>query len=408
MKCRFCKAELSKLLIDLVNSPPSNSLLIEAELNYPEIYYPLKIFICHNCFLVQIDEYKQSNEIFNEKYVYYSSYSSTWLNHAKNYVNIAKNRFKLNGNSFVIEIASNDGYLLQYVKEQGIPCLGIEPAANVAAVAKQKGIPVVEKFFGTDLARNLVDEGKIPDLIIGNNVLAHVPNLNDFIQGLKILLHPKGVISLEFPHLLKLIENNQFDTIYHEHYSYFSFFTANNIFKHHGLEIFDVEELPTHGGSLRIYLKHAEDKSKNILPSVENLINLEMSKKINDIDYYKEFQNKVNDIKYDLLNFLITQKKNNNVVIAYGAAAKGNTLLNYCGIKKDLIQFVVDISPNKQNKFLPGSHIPILHENEIKIIKPRYILILAWNIKEEIMQQLNYVREWGCKFVIPIPKVMIV
>ena len=408
MKCRFCETELFNVFIDLINSPPSNSFLTEDELNKPETYYPLKIYICHNCFLVQIDEYKQSDEIFNEKYAYFSSYSSTWLIHTNNYVNMAIQKFQLNKNSFVIEIASNDGYLLQYFKEQGIPCLGIEPASNVAAAAKEKGLNIIEEFFGADLARTLVAEGKVPDLLLGNNVLAHVPNLNDFIQGLKILLHHKGVITLEFPHLLKLIENNQFDTIYHEHYSYFSFFTVNNIFKFHGLEIFDVEELSTHGGSLRIYVKQAEDKSKVILPSVEKLINLEISKKINDIDYYKGFQSKANDIKYDLTNFLITQKKKDNLVIAYGAAAKGNTLLNYCGIKKDLIKFIVDISPNKQNKFLPGSHIPILREDEIKIFKPKYILILAWNIKEEIMKQLNYVREWDCKFIIPIPKVMIV
>ncbi len=408
MICRFCKTELFNVFIDLINSPPSNSFLTENELNKPEIYYPLKIYICHNCFLVQIDEYKQSDEIFNEKYAYFSSYSSSWLIHSKNYVNMAIQKFQLNKKSFVIEIASNDGYLLQYFKERGIPCLGIEPASNVAATAKEKGLNIIEEFFGADLARILVAEGKIPDLLIGNNVLAHVPNLNDFIQGLKILLHHKGAITLEFPHLLKLIEKNQFDTIYHEHYSYFSFFTVNNIFKFHGLEIFDVEKLPTHGGSLRIYVKQAEDKSKVILQSVENLINLEIAKKINNIDYYKGLQSKANDIKYDLINFLITQKKKDNLVIAYGAAAKGNTLLNYCGIKKDLIKFIVDISPKKHNKFLPGSHIPILHEDEIKIFKPKYILILAWNIKEEIMKQLNYVREWDCKFIIPIPKVMIV
>jgi len=268
MKCRFCETELFNVFIDLINSPPSNSFLTEDELNKPETYYPLKIYICHNCFLVQIDEYKQSDEIFNEKYAYFSSYSSTWLIHTNNYVNMAIQKFQLNKNSFVIEIASNDGYLLQYFKEQGIPCLGIEPASNVAAAAKEKGLNIIEEFFGADLARILVAEGKIPDLLLGNNVLAHVPNLNDFIQGLKILLHHKGVITLEFPHLLKLIENNQFDTIYHEHYSYFSFFTVNNIFKFHGLEIFDVEELPTHGGSLRIYVKQAEDKSKVILPSI--------------------------------------------------------------------------------------------------------------------------------------------
>ena len=407
MKCRFCNNELSIEFIDLINAPLSNSILTEEELNEPETFFPLKLFICENCFLVQIDEYQKSNEIFNEKYAYFSSFSKSWLEHSKKYVNMIIKKLQLNKNSFVVEIASNDGYLLQYFKELNIPCLGIEPASNTAAEARGKGIDVIEDFFGVRLAKELTSIKKNPDLLLGNNVLAHTPDINDFTEGLKLYLSETGVITMEFPHLMQLIENNQFDTIYHEHFSYLSFLTIKSVFEAHNLEIFDVEQLPTHGGSLRIYAKHKEDDSKEISNNVEELFNLEISKKMNTMDYYKDFQKKADRIKIEFVNFLIQQKLNKKNVVAYGAAAKGNTLLNYCGIKQDLIGFVVDKSPYKQGKFLPGSHIPIINEKEIKKFKPDYIVILPWNIKDEIMEQLDYIEEWGCRFVIPIPKMKI-
>jgi len=408
MKCRFCNNELYFEFIDLVNSPLSNSNLTKEQLNEPEVFYPLKLYVCNNCFLVQIDEYKKSSEIFNEKYAYFSSFSKTWLEHAKNYVEIVIERFNLNKYSYVVEIGSNDGYLLQYFQKFNIPCLGIEPASNTAAVAKEKGIDVIEDYFGSSLAKKLASQNKKTDLLLGNNVLAHVPEINDFVQGLKILLSDNGVITMEFPHLMQLIENNQFDTIYHEHFSYYSFITVKSIFESHGIEIFDVDQIPTHGGSLRIYAKHEEDKTKKISSNVKNLTDLEISKKMNTIEYYKNFQDKANKIKYDLQQFLIKQKLNGKIVAAYGAAAKGNTLLNYCGIKKDLINFVADASPYKQGKYLPGSHIPIVNEKKIKKIKPDFVIILPWNIKDEIIKQLNYIKEWGSKFVIPIPEVTII
>lgn len=407
MKCRFCNNELSIEFINLINTPLSNSILTEEELNEPETFFPLKLFICEKCFLVQIDEYQKSNEIFNEKYAYFSSFSKSWLDHSRKYVYMIIKKLQLNKNSFVVEIASNDGYLLQYFKEMNIPCLGIEPASNTAAEAKRKGIDVIEDFFGVCLAKELTSIKKKPDLLLGNNVLAHTPDINDFTEGLKLYLSETGVITMEFPHLMQLIENNQFDTIYHEHFSYLSFLTIKSVFEAHNLEIYDVEQLPTHGGSLRIYAKHKEDNSKEISNNVEELSNLEISKKMNTMDYYKDFQKKANRIKIEFVNFLIQQKLNKKKVVAYGAAAKGNTLLNYCGIKQDLIGFVVDKSPYKQGKFLPGSHIPIINEKEIKKFRPDYIVILPWNIKDEIMEQLDYVEEWGCRFVIPIPKMEI-
>ncbi len=407
MKCRFCSNELNLEFLDLINSPPSNSNLSENELNEPEIFYPLKLFVCEKCFLVQIDEYKKSDEIFNEKYAYFSSISSTWLEHSKKYVEMIVDKLKLNKNSFVVEIASNDGYLLQYFKEKKIPCLGIEPASNTAAIARKKGIEVIEDFFNIHLAKELLKHYKKPDLLLGNNVLAHVPDINDFVEALKIFLKETGVITMEFPHLMQIIDNNQFDTIYHEHFSYLSFLTVKSVFEAHGLILFDVEKLSTHGGSLRIYAKHKHDNSKEISANVKGVIDLEISKKMNTINFYKDFQKRANRIKYEFVKFLIQQKLNKRKVIAYGAAAKGNTLLNYCGIKQDLIEFIVDKSPFKQGKFLPGSHIPIKNEKEIKKFKPDYIVILPWNIKEEIMEQLDYIKDWGCRFVIPIPQMKV-
>jgi hypothetical protein len=408
MQCRFCKTELKNVFIDLINAPASNSFLEPEELNEPEAYYPLKVYTCNKCFLVQVDEYKKSDSIFNSKYVYFSSYSKTWLEHAKAYVAKVTDRFQLNESSKVIEVASNDGYLLQYFKERNVPVLGIEPTANTAAVAIEKGIETEVDFFGVDLAKKLVSKGITADLLLGNNVLAHVPDIIDFVGGMKIVLKPAGVITMEFPHLMQLVDNNQFDTIYHEHFSYLSFSTVQQIFESQGLELFDVEELPTHGGSLRIYAKHKEDKSKEISSSVKAMLDKEKEKGLLTMEYYSGFQQKALTVKVDLLAFLIEQKRNNKKVAAYGAAAKGNTLLNYCGVKNDLVDFVVDANPHKQDKFLPASHIPVVSESVLKTQKPDFIIILPWNLKQEIMNQLSYAREWDARFVIPIPQLEVI
>ena len=408
MNCRFCRNPLQHEFINLGNSPPSNSYLTKEQLDLPEIFYPLKLLVCDQCFLVQIDEYKKSAEIFDENYAYYSSFSSAWLDHAKRYVEMATDRFQLNEQSNVLEIASNDGYLLQYFKAKQIPTLGIEPAKNVARVAMDKGIESITEFFGLQLAEKLINKNYMADLIIGNNVFAHVPDINDFVEGLKTILKPTGIITLEFPHLMQLFENNQFDTIYHEHFSYYSFFTAKQILEKYQLDVFDVEQLPTHGGSLRVFAKHRENSSQEISCHVDDLLNDEERKGMKTLDYYKGFHKKVDQIKIDLIDFLLTQKKNKMRVAAYGAAAKGNTLLNYCGIKNDLIEFVVDASPHKQGMYLPASHIPIVNEETLKNEKPDYILVLPWNLKEEIINQLHYAREWGAQFVLPIPQLEII
>jgi 2-polyprenyl-3-methyl-5-hydroxy-6-metoxy-1,4-benzoquinol methylase len=408
MYCRFCKTELSVVFIDLGNSPPSNSFLSNEDLNEPEIFYPLKVFTCNNCFLVQVDEYKKSDSIFNDQYVYFSSYSSSWLEHAKQYAEAVIDRFGLTEKSQVVEVASNDGYLLQYFKERHIPVLGIEPTANTAEVAVAKGIETIVRFFGTSLAMELAATGKKADLLAGNNVLAHVPDILDFVGGMKILLKECGVITMEFPHLMQLVENNQFDTIYHEHFSYLSLYTVNQIFESKGLTIFDVEEIPTHGGSLRIYAKHNSDNSKVIATNVQNLISREVAKGISKPSYYANFQEKAFDIKLAFLQFLISQKKAGKKVAAYGAAAKGNTLLNYCGVKKDLVEYVVDANPNKQGKWLPGSHVPVVNEAFIKTSKPDFVVVLPWNIKKEVMRQLAYIKDWGGRFVILIPNLEII
>ena len=395
MKCRFCKHELTHPFIDLINSPPSNSFLRFEELNKPEIFFPLKLYVCDNCFLVQIDEYKRSEEIFSDTYAYFSSFSSSWLAHAKEYVDMITERLPLTDRSFVVEIASNDGYLLQYFKEKEIPCLGVEPAKSVADIARKKDIDVLTEFFGVRLAQQLEQEGKMADLIIGNNVLAHVPDINDFVKGIKTLLQTNGVATFEFPHLIHLKEKNQFDTIYHEHFSYFSFYSVERIFSEHGLVLFDVEEIPTHGGSLRIYAGHSEDRSRQISPKVQALRKKELSVGITELSFYEDFQSRADNIKCQLLSLLVSCKAQGKKVAAYGAAAKGNTLLNYCGIKKDLVAFVVDASPHKQGKYLPGSHIPVVKEEEIRKVKPDYVLILPWNIQIEIEQQLKYIRKLG-------------
>ncbi|HET6995258.1 MAG TPA: class I SAM-dependent methyltransferase [Chitinophagaceae bacterium] len=408
MHCRFCQTELTNVFIDLVNSPASNSFLNREQLNEPEVFYPLKVFTCHQCFLVQVDEYKKSDDIFNSEYVYFSSYSTSWLQHAKNYTGQMIERFGFDQRSQVVELASNDGYLLQYFAEKKIPVLGIEPTKNTAEVAIKKGIDTITEFFGVSLARQLSAKGIKADLLLGNNVLAHVPDIIDFVGGMKILLAPTGVITMEFPHLVQLVQNNQFDTIYHEHFSYLSFYTVKKIFESQGLEMFDVEELPTHGGSLRIYAKHKEDSSKSINARVKTLLDKEIASGITDMSYYSSFTEKAEKVKLDLLEFLVRQKKEGKKVAAYGAAAKGNTMINFCGIKNDMISFVVDANPHKQGKYLPASHIPVVTETKLKEERPDFVLILPWNIKDEIVQQLNYIREFGSKFVLAIPRLEII
>ena len=408
MQCRYCKTTLTHQFIDLINSPASNSFLSKEQLNEPETYYPLKVYTCHTCYLVQVDEYKKSAAIFDSNYVYFSSYSTSWLQHAEAYTQMMTQRFGYNASSLVIEIASNDGYLLQYFNNNNIPVLGIEPTANTAAVAKQKGIDSVVDFFGVALAKQLVAQNKKADLLLGNNVLAHVPDINDFVAGMAIILKPDGVVTMEFPHLMQLVDNNQFDTIYHEHFSYLSFYTVQQIFASQGLQIFDVEEITTHGGSLRIFAKHTADTSKTITPNVATLLQKEISKGMDTMPYYNGFQQKAFDVKLQVLDFLIRQKKAGKKVAAYGAAAKGNTLLNYCGVKADLIDFVVDANPHKQNKFMPSSHIPVMDEAYLKATRPDFVLILPWNLKTEITQQLAYIQDWGGKFVVPIPALQII
>lgn len=408
MNCRFCNTPVNKVFIDLINSPASNSFLTPEQLNEPEVFYPLKVFVCEKCFLVQIDEFKNHEAIFDNQYVYFSSYSTSWLNHARRYAEMAQERFKLDNNSLVVEIASNDGYLLQYFKQNNIPVLGIDPTANTAKVAMDKGIETVVDFFSTKLASELAGKGTKADLFIGNNVLAHVPDIRDIVAGIKIMLKDTGAVTMEFPHVVQLIDNNQFDTIYHEHFSYLSLFTVKQIFEAAGLAIFDVQEIPTHGGSLRIFARHQHNNGVPVSENVSRLLEKEHSKGITDMAYYDGFQKQAQKVKMGLLSFLLEQKQQGKSVAAYGAAAKGNTLLNFCGVKNDLIDFVVDANPYKQNKFLPASHIPVYNEEHLKNAKPDYVLILPWNLKEEIMNQLDYIRQWGGRFVVPVPELAVV
>lgn len=407
LNCRFCNKSLTNIFADLGTSPLSNAFLTKEMLSNLEKIYPLCAYVCDNCFLVQLPEFEKPENIF-EDYAYFSSYSSTWLHHAENYVNTMIERFSFNERNQIIEIASNDGYLLQFFKKKNIPILGIEPAANVAKVAKERGIPTLTKFFSVNTANELKKENKLADLIIGNNVLAHVPDLNNFVKGLKILLKPTGIITLEFPHILQLIQKNQFDTIYHEHFSYFSLLTAQKIFSFHGLTIFDVEEISTHGGSLRIYLKHSESGNISINQKVDILLKKEKQFGLENISTYKNFTKKVQKTKEKLQEFFITAKKSGKKIVCYGAAAKGNTMLNYCEIGNEFIDYVVDQNPHKQKSFLPGTHIPIKSPDEIQKTKPDYVVIIPWNLKEEIMEQMKYIRDWGGKFMIPIPEVSIV
>jgi SAM-dependent methyltransferase len=407
MKCRFCDTPLRHLFLSLGASPLSNSYLTGDDLHKMEPYYPLDVYACESCLLVQLEEFEKAKDIFHAGYAYFSSYSDSWLKHCENYVEMMVQRFGLNEKKFVVEIASNDGYLLQYFKKYGIPVLGIEPAVNTARAAQEKGIPTEISFFDQAYGETMKQKGCQADLIIGNNVLAHNPNLNDFVIGLKMALKADGLITMEFPHLARLMAENQFDTIYHEHFSYFSFLAVERIFREQGLTIFDVEELPTHGGSLRIFAAHADDGSKSLSAAVCELREREIREGYASIDHYLTFSKNVQSTKRNLLQLLIGIKNEGKMIVGYGAPAKGNTLLNYCGIRTDFLDYTVDRSPHKQNCYLPGSHIPVKHPDRIREDKPDYILILPWNIKEEIIEQMGFIREWGGRFIIPIPHVQI-
>lgn len=404
--CRFCGTELKEIFADLGMSPLSNSYIRPENLHTRESFYPLRTYVCRSCFLVQLEEFESPEEIFRD-YSYFSSYSESWLRHARDFAQMAVTRFKLDAGKLVVEIASNDGYLLQYFREAGIPVLGIDPAANVAKVAEAKGIPTLLAFFGRHTAEELADIGKQADLLIGNNVLAHVPDLHDFVDGLQIILKPHGVITMEFPHLLRLIQENQFDTIYHEHFSYFSFTVVQKIFAAHNLTLFDAEELPTHGGSLRIYACHAEDKTNPATSRVTELLAKEEIAGLQHLHTYQNFNEQVKESKLSILEFLIQAKRDGKTIAGYGAPAKGNTLLNYCGIRRSFLDYTVDKSPYKQGLYLPGTHIPILSPDKIRETRPDLVIILPWNLKEEIMEQLSYIRQWGGKFAVLIPKITV-
>jgi len=404
--CRFCGTPLRHTMVDLGMSPLCESFVPADKVNAAETFYPLHAWVCDCCFLVQLEEYVSGEEIFTD-YAYFSSFSDSWLDHCRRYTSQMIEQLGLTGQSSVVEVASNDGYLLQYFVQRGIPCLGIEPAANVAKFAEEKGVPTVVKFFGRQTARELVAQGRSADLILGNNVLAQVPDVNDFVAGLKILLAPQGVITIEFPHLHQTVVGNQFDQIYHEHFSYFSLYSAERIFAAHGLTLFDVEELPTHGGSIRIYGRHSEDAGKPLTARLLDLQARELASGVNTLAYYSKFEEQVRETKRKLLEFLIGAKRAGKKITGYGAPGKGNTLLNYCGIRTDFLDFTVDRNHHKHGKFTPGTHIPILDPDQIRAARPDYVLILPWNLKTEIMGQLAYIREWGGQFVVPIPEVTV-
>jgi SAM-dependent methyltransferase len=404
--CRFCRAPLNKIFVDLGMSPLCESFVTTEKLNTMEPFYPLRVYVCGACLLVQLDEYVSPDEIFTE-YAYFSSYSDSWVEHARRYCEAMCERFKLGRESSVYEIASNDGYLLQHFVARGIPVLGIEPAVNVAKVAIGKGIPSVSRFFGLECAKQLAGEHGQPDLLVGNNVLAHVPDINDFVSGMQALLKPDGIITMEFPHLLKLVELNQFDTIYHEHFSYLSLTTVKRIFEAHGLTLFDVEQIPTHGGSLRIYARHSADRTKPVGARIGELLELESRSGYDRLERYSSFEEQVRETKRALLQFLIEAKREGKKIVGYGAPGKGNTLLNYCGIRTDFIDFTVDRNPYKHGRFTPGTHIPILPPERLAEARPDYVLILPWNLKTEIVQALDGIRAWGGKFVVPIPSVQV-
>jgi SAM-dependent methyltransferase len=404
--CRFCGSSLRKTFVDLGMSPLCESYPSVAELERGEIYYPLHVYVCETCWLVQLEEFASAESIFSD-YAYFASYSDSWLKHCEKYCNEMKSRFGLSSESFVTEVASNDGYLLQYFVQRGVPVLGIEPAANVAAAATAKGVPTLVRFFGTTVARELAANERMADLVIGNNVLAQVPDLNDFVEGLKVLLKPDGVLTLEFPHLLRLMELNEFDTIYHEHFSYFSLLTVAKILDAHKLRVFDVEELKSHGGSLRVFATHHGSGAHNAMPNVARVLKDELESKLDRIEGYESFARRVKETKLELVEFLLTAAREGKTVAGYGAPGKSATLLHYCGIGKDLIEYTVDRSVYKQGRHLPGSRIPIYAPQHIYETKPDYIIILPWNLKDEIMKQLQFAREWGARFVVPIPRLSI-
>ena len=401
--CRFCQAPLLHTFLDLGAQPLANRYLEHAQLTEAEPFYPLHLFVCDRCLLVQVEEVVSPGELFGD-YPYFSSYSESWLAHAREFAKMAVERFHLDATARVVEVGSNEGYLLRHFRDRGVPGLGIVRAANVAQVATALGIPTLVRFFGTQMARELSKEERSADLLIANNVLAHVPDLNDFVGGLKVLLKPRGVVSVEFPHLMRLIGETQFDTIYHEHFSYFSFRTVSEVFRAHGLRIFDVEELPTHGGSLRIYAQHLESDRHAMSGRVSELLERERTAGLASLETYLAFGESVKQVKRNLLTFLINVKEDGKTIVGYGAAAKGNTLLNYCGIRGDFIEYVADRSPHKQGKYLPGTHIPIVSPDRIRETKPDVVLILAWNLKDEVMEQLAYVRGWGGRLAVPMPQ----
>jgi SAM-dependent methyltransferase len=404
--CRFCGSKLHHTVVDLGMSPLCESFLSLEQLNQMEAFYPLHVRVCGNCFLVQLEAYVSPEHIFTE-YAYFSSYADTWLKQCKAYTDTVVERFSLNETSQVIELASNDGYLLQYFVEKNIPALGVEPATNIANVAIAKGVPTLNEFFGQACAQKLVQQGKQADLVAANNVLAHVPDLNDFVAGIKTLLKPQGVFTGEIQHLVRLMEANQFDTIYHEHFCYHTFTTLEKIFAAHGMTLFDVEELPTHGGSLRVYARHAEDESKPVSDRALELRQREEQAGFTTLECYTNFAEQVRETKRKLLDFLIQAKREGKEIAGYGAPGKGNTLLNYCGIRTDFLDYTVDRNPYKHSKFLPGTHIPIYPPSKIQETKPDYVLILPWNFKDEIIEQMSFIRDWGGQFVVPIPEVKI-
>ncbi|MGZ5051344.1 MAG: methyltransferase domain-containing protein [Methylobacter sp.] len=407
MKCRHCETELTLPFIDLGAAPPSNAYLNQHTVHAPEKYFPLRVLVCPECWLVQTEDYAGADELFSADYAYFSSFSTTWLKHAEQYVADMAARFGLGASSHIVEVAANDGYLLQYAKAKNIPCLGVEPTTSTANAARAKGIEIVEAFFGVKLAQQLVAEGKQADLTAANNVLAHVPDINDFVAGFATLLKPNGVSTFEFPHLLQLVSENQFDTIYHEHYSYLSLTAVKRIFEHNGLTVFDVEKLPTHGGSLRVYAQRSDSGAHEVSKNVSELLSVEASAGMTSADFYNGFQAKADRVKNDFLAFLIDAKRSGKTVAGYGAAAKGNTLLNYAGVRPDLLAYVVDRNPAKQDRFLPGSRIPIVNEDYLKQARPDYVAILPWNLRAEVVEQLAYIRDWGGQFVTAVPTLTI-
>lgn len=407
--CRFCGTPLHVTFVDLGTSPLCQDHVRPENFNRAEAFYDLHAYVCSKCLLVQVKDLIAPTDVFTSDYAYFSSYSPSWLRHARRYTDMATERFGLGPEHLVVEVASNDGYLLQYFVEKGIPVLGIEPSENVADVARQKGINTLSKFFGLDTAQEVAASCGQADLLVGNNVLAHVPNINDFVAGLACMLKPGGVLTMEFPHLLQLVAGHQFDTIYHEHFSYLSFWTVERIFAHHGLTLFDVEELPTHGGSLRIYGRHAAcaDPALAVTAAVPALRRHELEAGVCNLDFYAAFGASTKETKRKLLEFLIDAKRAGKTVVGYGAPGKGNTLLNYCGIRTDFVDYTVDLNPHKQGNFLPGTRLPIYHPSRILETRPDYVLILPWNLREEIIEQMAVIRSWGGQFVVPIPEVRV-